>query len=397
MIAGLVLDLLLVALLVTQAITGWRQGLIVGVASLVGFALGLVGGGLLVVRLLGEVGDGPVRLLGVLAGGLVAGVTLQALGVAGAWALRRRVGSRTVQALDTVVGMVIAVVSAAAVVWVLSWGVRTSPLPVIGATVNASRVVAFLDRVAPDGLQRDADQFFAQVSGEWLPRVFSEGREPIRAVEPPEGGVTTTAGVQAAAAGVVKVRGIAEACGRPQEGSGFVVAEGVVVTNAHVVAGMPEPGVQVGGEGRFLPARIVVFDPERDLAVLAVDDLDALSLTVGEDASAGDLVAVAGFPGDGPYEVVAGRVREQLTAVGADIYGDPGVRREVYSLYSTVRPGNSGGPVLAEDGSVVGVVFARSTTDSATGYALRVGELTDVLPGVTSDSPAVDPGPCAVG
>jgi S1-C subfamily serine protease len=399
--AALVLDVLLVVVLVAQGVTGWRQGMLVGVASLGGFALGLVGGGLVVVQLLGDERAGPLRLLAVLGGALVAGLVLQAVAVSGAWALRRRLDSGPVRVLDTVVGAVVAVVAAAAVLWVLSWGLRTAPLPVLGRTVTESRVVVALDSLAPVPVQQAADRFFARVSGEWFPRVFAGGRETIRAVDEPDDGVLATAGVQQAADSIVKVRGVATACGRPQEGSGFVVADGTVVTNAHVVAGMPEPGVQVAGTGRFLPGVVVGFDPRRDVAVLLVPDLAAAPLEVGDGAADGDAVAVAGFPNDGPYAVQAARIREQVTAVGDDIYGSPGVRREVYSLRASIQPGNSGGPVLSTEGEVIGVVFARSTTDATTGYALTARELeaalTEALPAGVEGGGPVDVGACAVG
>jgi S1-C subfamily serine protease len=399
--ASLVVDVVLVVVLLAQAVTGWRQGLLVGVASLGGFALGLIGGGLLVVQLLGDERTGPLRLLAVLGGGLVAGLVLQAVGVAAAWALRRRVESRSVRVLDTAVGTVVAVLAAATVVWVLSWGVRTAPLPGLGQAVTDSRVVAALDAVAPLPVERAADRFFAQVSGEWFPRVFAGGQESIRPVDEPDAGILAEPAVQAAAASVVKVRGVATACDRPQEGSGFVLDDGTVVTNAHVVAGMPEPGVQVAGTGRFLPATVVAFDPRRDVAVLAVPDVAGPGLPLRAGARDEEPVAVAGFPGDGSYVVGAGRIREQVTAVGDDIYGVPGARRDVYSLRATIRPGNSGGPVLSAAGEVVGLVFARSTTDPTTGYALTVDELQDTLaaelPDGAAEAPPVDVGGCAVG
>lgn len=399
--AGLVLDVLLVVVLVAQAITGWRQGMLVGLASLGGFAVGLIGGGLLVVQLLGDERAGPLRLLAVLGGALVAGLVIQAVAVAGAWALRHRLAGGPVRVLDTVVGMIVAVLAAATVVWVLSWGLRTAPLPVLGRTVTESRVIVALDSVAPVPVQQAADRFFARVSGEWFPRVFAGGRETIRAVEEPDAEVLAMPGILEAGESVVKVRGLATACGRPQEGSGFVVGPGTVVTNAHVVAGMPRPGVQVAGTGRFLPAEVVGFDSRRDVAVLVVPDLTAPPLAVGGAAADAQAVAVAGFPNDGPYVVQAARIREQVTAVGDDIYGSPGARREVYSLRATIQPGNSGGPVLSAEGEVVGVVFARSTTDTTTGYALTAAELeaalADVLPAGAVGAAPVDVGACAVG
>jgi len=200
---------------------------------------------------------------------------------------------------------------------------------------------------------------------------------------------------RAAGAGVVRVSGEAEACGRGQEGTGFVVAPGRVVTNAHVVAGMSEPQVQAGGAGRWLPGRVVVFDAARDLAVLDVPDLPARPLALGADRVRGDDVVVAGFPLNGPYVLSPGRVRDVLPALGEDIYAAEAVTRQVYSLHADVRPGNSGGPVLDPSGAVVGVVFARSLDDPSTGYALTLAEAAPVLQAAATASEEVPTGACA--
>ena len=151
---------------------------------------------------------------------------------------------------------------------------------------------------------------------------------------------------------VVKITGVAASCNRGQEGSGWVLAPGRVVTNAHVVAGMAR-AARAGprAPGASYDARVVVFDPRRDLAVLAVPGLRGPGAALGRQLARGDGAVVAGFPLDGPYRLDAARVREVLDARGSDIYGEPGTVREVYSLYARVQPGNSGGPLLSADGS----------------------------------------------
>jgi S1-C subfamily serine protease len=160
---------------------------------------------------------------------------------------------------------------------------------------------------------------------------------------------------------------------------------------------MREASVQVGGVGREYPAQIVVFDPERDLAVLDVDGLTAAPLRLGGALSAGDESVVAGFPLDGPYRLDPARVRRTLTATGSDIYGQPGVTREIYSLYARVEPGNSGGPLLTSSGEVVGVVFAKSLDDPTTGYALTLNEARPVLEAAAGASQPVPTGGCSTG
>lgn len=394
MSAGLVLDLLLVLLLVGYAGSGFRQGLFVGALSLLGFVVGAVAASQLMPLLVADMSPGPTRSLVVLAGTVVAGVVGQALLGAAAGEVRERVTWRPARAVDAATGLVGSVVAVALVVWVVAGAVRVSPFPTLSRVVAESRVVGAVDEVVPGTVAGALDDWYASVSGELFPTVFA-GPEPDLPVEDPDPGVTQDRAVVAAGAGVVRVSGEAEECGRGQEGTGFVVAAERVLTNAHVVAGMSDPDVQVGGSGERLDATVVVFDPDRDLAVLAVPGLRVRPLPLDEDPRVrGDDVVVAGFPLNGPYVLSPGRVREVLTAVGEDIYGTQQVAREVYALHAQVRPGNSGGPVLDGDGEVVGVVFARSLDDPSTGYAVTLAEAGPVLDAVSADE-AVPTGACA--
>jgi S1-C subfamily serine protease len=196
---------------------------------------------------------------------------------------------------------------------------------------------------------------------------------------------------------IVKITGEASSCNREQEGSGWVVAPERVVTNAHVVAGTTSERVRIQGVGRFYDARVVVFDPKRDLAVLSVPGLRAPASRQGPDLRRADGAVVAGFPLNGPYRLDSARVRDVLRATGEDIYGTPGVGRQVYSLYARVQPGNSGGPLLSASGDVVGIVFARSLDDDKTGYALTLDEARPILDIASSSSTPVSTGECVAG
>jgi S1-C subfamily serine protease len=197
---------------------------------------------------------------------------------------------------------------------------------------------------------------------------------------------------------VVKILGEAPDCRQGQEGSGVVVHRERVVTNAHVVAGVQNPTVQVGGVGRKLPAKVVFFDARRDLAVLAVPGLRAKPLPLAKtDLPRAADALVAGFPRNGAFQAGAARVRSVITAVGEDIYGGPGVTREVYSLYADVEPGNSGGPLLTTRGEIAGIVFARSLDDARTGYALTVSEISSAIATGREASAQVSTGGCASG
>ncbi|HEY6538712.1 MAG TPA: trypsin-like peptidase domain-containing protein, partial [Candidatus Dormibacteraeota bacterium] len=179
--------------------------------------------------------------------------------------------------------------------------------------------------------------------------------------------------VTAAAAETVKV--VSSGCGGLIEGSGFPVAPGVLLTNAHVVAGGHGTRVSVPGRVGSLAATVVLFDPERDIALLRVPGLNLSPLAISTAGARSTAGAVIGYPGGGVERVVPGAIRGQLDAVGRDIYSSAIVSREIFVLQASVIPGNSGGPFVSLQGQVLGVVFAKSLVTGDEGYALTAGEI----------------------
>jgi S1-C subfamily serine protease len=228
----------------------------------------------------------------------------------------------------------------------------------------------------PEGSQEWFSNFRTAVDSSVFPQVF--GGLPGRPVpvDSPDAAILRDPDVIAAKKSIVEIDGLASSCNEQITGTGFVVADDRVVTNAHVVAGVTEPRVSVGGLGFGRRATVVYFDPRTDLAVLAVPGLDARALPLHtQPLKRGDGAVVAGFPEGGPYTTVPARVRDRQQARGRDIYDSRSVTREVYALRTSVRPGNSGGPLLLADGSVAGVVFAAAVDDTDTGYALTESEV----------------------
>jgi S1-C subfamily serine protease len=191
---------------------------------------------------------------------------------------------------------------------------------------------------------------------------------------------------------VLKVRGTNE-CGRGVEGSGFLYAGNRLMTNAHVVAGIDDPEVIVDDES--VPADVVYYNPDIDVAVLSFDSGDLPALRLDRDAGAPDGVAILGYPQDGPYHVEPARIRSEQRLRSPNIYGDGAVIREVFSLRGRILPGNSGGPIVSSAGDVVGVVFAASVTDHDTGYALTAGQVSAAAAAGLSSSSQVSTGGCA--
>ncbi|MEJ5914068.1 MarP family serine protease [Pseudokineococcus sp. 1T1Z-3] len=393
---GLVLDLVVVVLALLAVVSGFRRGLVLGVLSLVGF----LGAGALAASLLPDALAGwePPwqRTVLVLGGVLVAALLGQALLVAVGARLRELVPWTPLRVLDGLLGAALSLLLLLVMVWFSAGALRAAPSPVLTEAVEGSQVVSRVEAAAPVDAGEVFDQLGSALAASGFPRVFVDGGEDIAPASPPdpEASAAAAAVAEQVRGSVVKVSGVAEECRRGVEGTGWVVEPGRVVTNAHVVAGVDAPSVQVAGEGPDLPARVVLYDPERDLAVLDVPDLAAAPLPLGEQLAAGDAAAVVGFPLDGPYDVEAATVRQVVQALGEDVYGSPGVVRQVYALRADVQPGNSGGPLVDLDGDVVGVVFARSLDDAGTGYALTLQESAPVLEQAATASETADTQTC---
>ena len=391
---GDLLDVVLIVASLLFAVSGYRQGFVVGVLSFVGF----LGGGVLGARLAptvaeyGPLADFPRAFVGLGVVFVLAAVGQVLATMVGA-AVRARLTWRPAFTLDAFGGAAVSVVSLLLVSWLIGTAVASSSYPTLASQVRRSQVLATVDQLVPDGGKRFFASFRNLIDEQGFPEVFGT-LAPTDApeVDPPDPALAGSEVVQRTAASVLKITGVAEDCRRRIEGTGFVYAPERVITNAHVVAGVTAPTVEVGDDA--LTARVVVFDPGRDLAVLAVPGLDRAPLAFTGPARAGDSALVLGYPQGGPFRPGAARIRGVQEARGPDIYQRDTVVREVYALRGLVRPGNSGGPLVDPDGGVLGVIFAAAADDPQTGYALTARETAPVAEAGRRADAAVDSGPC---
>jgi S1-C subfamily serine protease len=393
-----IVDLVLIIVMIAYAVSGFRQGLVVGLLSLGGFVAGAV----LAIRIVPGLADGLTpgfqRSAIIVICVLLAAWIGQVLGALLGHSVRRQMSESPAQTVDQLLGAVAGLIAVALVLWFIAGALRASPSPPVARAISESRVLAAIDRIVPSPIAALAEDLRSTVAGSAFPRVFSGvGPEQIAPIRSPDPSIASDEVVRKASGSIVKITGAAVACDRGQEGSGAVIAPQRVITNAHVVAGVREPYVQVGGVGKQLAARVVAFDPRRDLAVLAVPGLRAPALPQGQDLGRGADAIVAGFPRNGPFKASAARVRQVIQASGEDIYASPGVVREVYSLFADVQPGNSGGPLLDRNGALAGVVFAKSLDDDQTGYALTLDEAEPVIQAGSKAADSVPTGNCAAG
>lgn len=372
---GDLLDIVLLVAALLFGLSGYRQGLVAGLLSFVGF----LGGGVLGAKLAPTVAD--VELLDSFPRSLVGlavvflGASLgQLLATLVGAELRRRLVWDRARTLDAAGGAVVSVIGLLLVAWLVGRAVASSPYPTLATQVRQSAVINAVDDLVPNSGRRFFNSFRNLIDERGFPEVFEDLRRPPgENVDPPDPALATSGAVQTVRPSVLKITGVAESCSRRIEGTGFVYAPGRVMTNAHVVAGVEEPLVEVGD--RELPAKVVLFDPGRDLAVLAVEGLNRPSLAFAGPAESGDNAIVVGYPQDGPFRPDAARISGSQDARGPDIYQERIVVREVYSLKGLVRPGNSGGPLIDPQGRVLGVIFAAAADDPSIGYALTAEEV----------------------
>ncbi|MFJ2947042.1 MarP family serine protease [Streptomyces sp. NPDC087226] len=386
------LDILLLLVVLAYAASGYRRGLLAGCVSLAGFVGGAVVGVWMLPWVMDLVTPGTTRatvtavftvLLPAVAGHELAGRL--------ALRLRRELDRGPLRVADGVGGAVANSVAVLIVAWVVASVLGASSSPLVTSAIRDSRLLGAVQDTMPDTTPGWFSRATSALTEAGFPQVFNPfENESTAEVAAPTGDSVTAAATRAAQRSTVKVEGVAGAQGR--EGSGFVYAAGHVMTNAHVVAGIDEPTVRVGGVGQVYEARVVLFDPRKDVAVLYVPDLRAPVLDFDDDADRGDSAVVAGYPQDGDLNLQAATVANRVRARGQNIYNDATVTREIYSIRSTVRPGNSGGPLLTADGRVYGVVFARSTSDAETGYVLTADEVAEDAERAADATAPVDTG-----
>ncbi|MET9091387.1 MarP family serine protease [Streptomyces cyaneofuscatus] len=399
-----VLDILLLLAAVWFAVIGYRQGFVVGILSVIGF----LGGGLVAVYLLpiiwDRVTEGAEVSTATAIGAVVIVIVCASIGQAFTThlgnKLRRYITWSPARALDATGGALVNVVAMLLVAWLIALPLARTSLPTLGKEVRNSSVLLGISRVMPQQPPPWFQDFSSVLAQNGFPQVFSPfANEPITEVKPPDPALVGSPVAARAKKSIVKVVGTAPSCGKVLEGTGFVFSGRRVMTNAHVVGGVSEPTVQIGGEGRLYDAKVVLYDWQRDIAVLDVPDLRATPLEFtgpDDDAQSGDSAIVAGFPENGAYDVRSARVRARIDANGPDIYQRGTVLRDVYSLYATVRQGNSGGPLLTPDGKVYGVVFAKSLDDPDTGYALTADEIREDIEIGRTANQQVDSQGCAL-
>ena len=376
-VRGDLLDLALVVIAVAFAVSGYRQGFIVGSLSFVGFVGGAVLGaqfGPAISRAIvgGQTQQDVVAVILLISAAIIGQFVASSIGAY----LRQSMTSPSSTILDSIGGSAVSVLSMLLIAWAIGSVLTASSFQGVVKQVDDSVVLGTMDKVMPSQAKTMFSEFRRLLASGPFPQVFSGiGAAHLFAVSPPDPAVLNTPGYLAARNRVLKVDGTALSCDRSIEGSGFVYAPQHVMTNAHVVAGVTQGPTVTTPSGRRYPAQVVLYDPQVDIAVLYVPGLDLPPLQFSDQAQAGSSAVVAGYPLDHAFTATPARIGGTQNAVGPDIYQTGQVNRQIFEIRAKVEPGNSGGPLLSPSGSVYGVVFAAAVDTTDTGFALTAAEV----------------------
>jgi S1-C subfamily serine protease len=389
-----VLDIALIVATVMFAIGGFRQGFVTAALSFCGFFGGAVLGAQLADPVAGRLAeDSSWRVAVAVAVVLAFALLGQVIAVSIGSQLRQRLTWRPAQTVDSVLGAVVSAIAVLLVFWMVATPLAATPFPRVASAVRDSSVIRGVNDLVPRPVRSLYSSLRDAVRSYDFPEVFGPlVPTRVRTVPAPDPALLRSRAVTAVRPSVVKITGVAPSCARRVEGSGFVYAPDRIMTNAHVVAGVDQVDVQVDGQER--QATVVLYDPERDVAVLHVPDLGLKPLSFAPrpvDTNADAIVL--GYPEDGPFFAGAARIRDRMEIRGPDIYNDRTVTRQVYSIYGDVRSGNSGGPLIAPNGSVLGVIFAAAVDQQFTGFALTAAEVANdaqIGSGATNQVPTGD-------
>jgi S1-C subfamily serine protease len=387
------IDVLIIVLIIVSLVRGAEVGALRQVFSTVGFFGGLFLGAWIEPHFAHFAHTAATRSWLALA--ITLGTALILLGVGeylGVTLKSKLMSHHKSEYIDRGLGSVVGATTLLITIWLSAAILTTLPFPGLQNALRGSSLVSFLDRNLPSapsvisGLGHVIDP-------NGFPQVFA-GTEPVpinQNTTLPSLGSLNSAVVEDEAS-VVKIEGTG--CGGIVEGSGFIVANGLIATNAHVIAGVQQPYV-LDKNGQHA-ATVIWFDPNLDFAVLSVNQLAGSPLAINTSiASNGTPSVVLGYPGGGDFTAKPAVVLDEFTATGRNIYDQGNTNRDIYEIKATVIPGNSGGPLVVANGSVIGIVFAESTAYNQVGYALTMHQVVSELHQAESQRQAVSTGACA--
>lgn len=387
----MILDIFIILFSISALFRGREIGFVRQALSTIGFFGGLFIGAALEPRTVAFFSSAEAKSIVTLVTTLGSALIFLIIGEYIGIAIKHKVMLNRLNKLDNGFGAGLGVVTLLVAIWLSASIINSLPFPGIKAEISKSRLVAVLDNRLPSAPNIISD-LGRLINPNGFPQVFIGGEPRSDANRPlPDLGSLQSA-VNATKTSVVKLEG--QGCGGVVDGSGFVIAPGLVGTNAHVIAGIKKPYVQdSAGTHSATP---IYFDPKLDFAIVRVANLAGAPLVLSSDRIAnGTPAVVLGFPGGGSFRADPAVVLDQFLASGRDIYGKGSTIRAVYEVQADIIPGNSGGPLVAQNSQVIGVVFAESTTQKNVGYVLTAPQIKQALQTAVKRNTTTSTGTCA--
>lgn len=384
MIGPLIIDLIVVLIALGALRSGWRNGGLFSVCMILGVLSGGAVGLWAAPAAMAHVTNASVRFLIAIAITVVSVSVGYSVGFLAGRMFRTSIRNRVVLWLDSAAGGAMHVFAALMMVWLVAVPLVSLPNSPVARSLRNSEAMGVVDSLVPDDASIIASRIGMFLNSSGLPSITDPFSEiPDTTVEAPADSVLTTAQLQALRPSIVQIVANAPLCGKAMEGSGWVIAENTIVTNAHVVAGAAQ--VNLSTTNGTAVGAVTFYDPDVDVAVIHVDNLGLPAVPLASTTlEQGDDASLMGFPLGGPFDVQNARIRGRITISGPNIYSSTRVSREVYTLRGLVREGNSGGPLFNAHGEVVGMIFGVSTDNPDVGFALTLNQVLATVGGVNT-------------
>nr|WP_232532723.1 MarP family serine protease [Nesterenkonia alkaliphila] len=384
------MDVVLVLVVIGFVAAGFARGVWATVGGAAGFLVGATAAFFAIPTVASWVPDPLWRVVAVIGAAIVLVVAGHALGSAAGAEVQRLFRSPALKTVSALIGAAVNLVVAFIVIAALSFSVQAMGFPQVNQHMKQSAVLQGIDTLMPERVEA----MFADVRSTVLASDIPELAQLLVPEEPeaPQASELTEAAATVQQS-VARITGVAQQCGQSQAGSGVAVGPHRVATNAHVVAGVAEPSVELP-DGQIGTARVVYFNTSSDLALLAVDDIQAVAAPVGGPMEPGEAGFVMGYPSGGPFSVGSAVVQARDVSQVNNIYGSSPSELEIYQLNADVRQGNSGGPLVDQQGRVSGIVFARAMEGNSVGFAVTAEAAGQVLTAPESFTETVSTGQC---
>jgi S1-C subfamily serine protease len=392
------LDIFIAAAFLVFGWIGFRRGILRTVLSIIGLVVGGAAGAIAtpsIQSLISSSTFGFKPTIGLTTIILGASLGMFLFGVLGSFLRVVLLPFPFMKTIDSLIGFVLAIVAVASISSTLSSAAQVIPNKTVNNLFENSQLISQIDQYLPDRFKNAAQKIQNVITNSPLPGVFRSMVESRIIPSQLEEEIEIPDLVANSIASTVRIDGIAESCSAAMVGTGFIIANERVITNAHVVAGVQDPVITLSNSQTQLGGKVIAIDRKKDIAIIFVPGLTGEKLTFIGPVTPNEVGFVVGYPNGGSLRTNAVSVSAEFESLGTDIDGNGEARRAVIVFGGDVKPGNSGGPLLNDQGQVLGVVFAADEQNKNTGYALAPGEVAKLISETTSKIDSVTTGNCA--